>query len=207
MLADFKNNKFHFYLGTFMIPMHVRAQLGNLYAEVKAYIMFGNDIPGFPSIDPRIASFLGISVDKRKTDAMNYQANVETGSGMLFGAGVDISFEDCKWFGVNIRVKANFLAGFDAGFLKFSDQKRCNNGSKFGIDQWYNMARFYLLINFEAGRFRKCEKRYSHWGNLNIGAFLEGQFPNPVYLEGKFVFRMCGFHINFKFKKGERCGL
>ena len=117
-----------------------------------------------------------------------------------------INYEDCKWVGVNVRAKVDFLAGFDAGFLKFDDSKRCN-GEKFGIDNWYNMARFYLLLNMEVGRHKKCKKDYHHWGGINIGAFLEGQFPNPVYIEGKFTFRMCGFNLGYNFKSGERCNL
>jgi len=204
ILADFKNNKFHFNIGTYQETVHLDANLGSLQASVWTYMMLGNDISGFPPLKPEIASFLNLPQNKIELDARSNQQNIETGTGFLFGAGVNINFEDCKWFVVNIRGKANFLAGFDAGFLKFDDNKRCN-GEKFGINNWYNMARFYLLINFEVGRHKKCKKDYHHWGNINIGAFLEGQFPNPVYIEGKFMFRMCGFNINYHYKNGDRC--
>ena len=206
ILADFKKNEFHFNIGTYSDRVYLAAKLGNFKAEVNTYTMLGNDITGFPPLDPAIASFLKLPANKIELDARSHEQNIETGSGMLFGAGVKINYEDCKWVGVNVRAKVDFLAGFDAGFLKFDDSKRCN-GEKFGIDNWYNMARFYLLLNMEVGRHKKCKKDYHHWGGINIGAFLEGQFPNPVYIEGKFTFRMCGFNLGYNFKSGERCNL
>ena len=206
ILADFKKNEFHFNIGTYNERVYLAAKLGTFHAEVNTYTMLGNDITGFPPLDPAIASFLKLPANKIELDARSHQQNIETGSGMLFGAGVEINYEDCKWFGVNVRAKVDFLAGFDAGFLKFDDSKRCN-GEKFGIDNWYNMARFYLLLNMEVGRHKKCKNKYSSWGGINIGAFLEGQFPNPVYIEGKFIFRMCGFNIKYHFKSGEKCSL
>ncbi|MBK8748626.1 MAG: hypothetical protein IPM04_12405 [Saprospiraceae bacterium] len=92
--------------------------------------MLGNDITGFPPLDPAIASFLKLPANKIELDARSHQQNIETGSGMLFGAGVKINYEDCKWVGVNVRAKVDFLAGFDAGFLKFDDSKAMEKNSE-----------------------------------------------------------------------------
>ena len=97
ILADFANNKFHFYLGTCTAPVTVRANLNAVNIEVFAYIMFGNDIPGFPALNPHIASLLQVNDNKLQENAAEHMNYVANGAGMLFGAGVSIVAERCVW--------------------------------------------------------------------------------------------------------------
>ena len=206
ILADFANNKFHFYLGTCTAPVTVRANLNAVNIEVFAYIMFGNDIPGFPALNPHIASLLQVNDNKLQENAAEHMNYVANGAGMLFGAGVSIVAERCVWLIVCIRGKAEFYAGFDAGFLKFDDNKRCADGRGLGVDGWYNKARFYLAISLAAGRHKRCHKKYIHWADLTLGVFLEGEFPNPEYFRGKVFIRVCGHSFGIDVKKGDKCG-
>ncbi len=205
ILADFKNNKFHFYLGTFAAPINLHAGIGSSKVEANVYLMFGNDIPGFPPINPQVVSLLKISPNQRQADVNKNMQYVANGAGMLLGANVQVDINECKWVICNIRTKCSVVVGFDAGFLKFDEAKRCNNGEGLGINGWYNMARFYLALGVEVGRHRKCSKDYHHWANLTIGALLEGQFPNPVYIQGRVYINVCGISFSVDYKKGERC--
>lgn len=206
ILADFGNKKFHFYLGTCTEPIRVSANMNAVKIDVFAYLMFGNDIPGFPKLNPRIANLLQVNENQLQANASKDMNYVENGAGMLFGAGVQIKADKCVWLIVCIRGKTSFDAGFDAGFLKFDSSKRCSNGGGLGIDGWYNMARFYLAISLEAGRHKQCHKKYIKWADLTLGVFLEGQFPNPEYFQGKIFVRVCGYSFTVKVDTGTKCG-
>jgi hypothetical protein len=67
-MVNFKNNKFHFYLGTFAAPLKLHAGIGSSKVEANVYLMFGNDIPGFPPINPQVVSLLKISPNQRQAD-------------------------------------------------------------------------------------------------------------------------------------------
>lgn len=205
ILADFTNNKFHFYLGTFATPLNLSAGIGGSSIAAEVYLMFGNDIPGFPQINPDVARLLQLNPNQRQADVNQNMQYVANGAGMLLGANVQVKIDECKWVLVNIRTRCDVVVGFDAGFLKFDDAKRCNNGGGLGIDGWYNLARFYLALGLEVGRHRKCSKDYHKWADLTIGVFLEGQFPNPVYLQGKVYINVCGHSFSVDYKNGERC--
>ncbi len=205
ILADFKNNKFHFFMGTFAAPLYLRAGIGQSEVSAEAYLMFGNDIPGFPPINPQVAQLLQISTSQRQADVNKNMEYVANGAGMLMGAGVHLQIDNCICIGLCIRTQANADVGFDAGFLKFPDAQRCGNGGGLGIHGWYNLARFYLAIGIEVGRYRRCKKNYHKWADLTLGVFLEGQFPNPVYLQGKVYINVCGFSFSSEYKKGDRC--
>ncbi len=207
MLADFKNNKYHFYLGTFTQKIMLGINVDGFNANVWTYTMLGNDIPGFPPLDPKIASALGISTNQNNQDANSYMKSVETGTGMLFGAGLGIDFDVCKKIiFVSVYAKASFNAGFEAGILDFGSGKRCNDGrGPIGKDGWYTFARFYLIASAEGGRRKKCKEGYNKWVNFTVGAFAEGSFPNPNYLYAKGVAKFNGFSLSFDVQKGSKC--
>jgi hypothetical protein len=50
--------------------------------------MFGNDIPGFPPINPQVVSLLQISPNQGQADANKNMQYVANGAGMLLGANV-----------------------------------------------------------------------------------------------------------------------
>lgn len=207
MLADFKNDKYHFYLGTFAQKIMLGINVEGFSANVWTYTMLGNDIPGIPPLDPKVASALGISTNQNNLDAAGYMKNVETGTGMLFGAGLGLDFDVCKKIiFVSVYAKASFNAGFEAGILDFGSGKRCNDGrGPIGKDGWYTFARFYIIASAEGGRRKKCKKEYNKWVNFTVGAFAEGSFPNPNYLYAKGVAKFNGFSLSFDVQKGSKC--
>jgi len=133
--------------------------------------------------------------------------NVATGTGMLFGAGLGLSFENCwRIVFVNVYAKASFDAAFEAGILDFGEGKKCKNGTgPIGKDGWYTFARSYLIIAAEGGRRKNCSKDYNKWVDVAVGVFLEGSFPNPNYILAKGIARFCGFSIKVEVQKGEKC--
>ena len=207
MLADFKNDKYHFYLGTFDNKISLAISISGFQAQVWTYTMFGNDIAGIPPLDPNVAKALNISPTQNSADAAAYMGNVATGTGMLFGAGLGLSFENCwRIVFVNVYAKASFDAAFEAGILDFGEGKKCKNGTgPIGKDGWYTFARSYLIIAAEGGRRKNCSKDYNKWVDVAVGVFLEGSFPNPNYILAKGIARFCGFSIKVEVQKGEKC--
>lgn len=150
----------------------------------NAYIAFGNALPNPNLPDPpaEIMQFLNLTnLDKYRTPP----GRIPTG-GLLFGAGVDGSFD----LDMVIYCSLRAIAGFDVA-LTYNPDRQCLTSSgqvkKVGYKGWYGEGQIYGYFNgdvgikinvwFFKGKVSLCK--------LTAGAFLRGGIPDPFWAYGK----------------------
>jgi hypothetical protein len=150
----------------------------------NAYIAFGNALPNPNLPDPpeEIMKFLNLTnLDKYRTPP----GRIPT-AGLLFGAGVDGSFD----LDMIIYCSLRAIAGFDIA-LTYNQDRQCLTSSgqvkKVGYKGWYGEGQIYGYFNgdvgikinvwFFKGKVSLCK--------LTAGAFLRGGIPDPFWAYGK----------------------
>jgi hypothetical protein len=150
----------------------------------NAYIAFGNALPNpnLPNPPQEIMKFLNLTnLDKYRTPP----GRIPTG-GLLFGAGVDGSFD----LDMVIYCSLRAIAGFDVA-LTYNKDRQCLTTSgvtkSVGYKGWYGEGQIYGYFNgdvgikinvwFFKGKVSLCK--------LTAGAFLRGGVPDPFWAYGK----------------------
>lgn len=183
----------HFYLGNYDEKLSLSTELGKLQLAAGAYFMTGNDLKPPPSLDPKIAAELGISVNQVTQDRGIRGAEISSGQGFALGANLQINYDNQ---GRRLIVRINAGAGFEFYCMSFGADRRCASGygPPIGANGWRASGLIYLYANVYI----------KFWGvsaSPGVALMVNGQIPNPNYFEA--YLKIIGIKINFKL--GEPC--
>jgi hypothetical protein len=180
--------------------------------RVGMYIMLGKgigDLPNIGEIVPELVS-LGLAKEPKREDFNKKTSPSATGSGFAFGISYKME-QNFSFLMFSGGIKAAF--GVDA---LLNNNLECN-GQKIGWNGWYMKAQAYAYLGarvdidvnllFIKGKFNIAE--------LQVGAILEAQLPEPMLLRGRVAarFSVLGgvvsgkFNIGFQLKKGDPCNV
>ena len=188
MNIDGRNNKWYFKFGTPSAPNTVDVFGLNLYS----YLMFGNDIPvpnGFThnfvtGYTTAIGSPPGMGGNVGNGGVGD---DTKTGKGIATGVGIkfDKIFNEKFYSGTlrNWYINAALDAGAEMN-LAFIDQTGCP-----GINGYRASGSVGLYFNLSSGikgihKRRHVSDKYWNLFTIKTGAWLAGEFPNPVHLYG-----------------------
>lgn len=179
MSIHFSKEKWYLHVGTPRNPMGAKIGLGSIAsAQLKTYLMIGQDLPGPVPPPDRVLQIVGMSAkeynSKRNPDIL------EGGDGFAFG----ISFE-AGW-SVNAGISTDFYigTGFDIMLVKTQDIT-CprNNNAKLGANGWYASGNVYVAVYGSIGlKFGFIKIRGI---SVSIGALVLAELPNPSHFYGK----------------------
>ncbi len=200
--AYFDPNRYHVMLGD---PYGQRMEadiydynigLVKVKLTAKAYVAFGNDLPGMPPLPKTVEDFLGTGEDQTSSDAAQGQRQdvfnqvAESGhSGpiggdfmVLLGAGVTAHLEVTV---PPLSINVDGDMGFDAA-LFFNAKCAGTNTPVAGLFGWYGEAQIYAYLHGGIdigvdlfgyrGSYRLC--------GLSAGAMFRGGLPNPTWAKG-----------------------
>lgn len=179
MSIHFSKEKWYIHVGTPRNPMGAKIGLGSIAsAQLKTYLMIGQDLPGPVPPPDRVLQIVGMSAkeynSKRNPDIL------EGGDGFAFG----ISFE-AGW-SVSAGISTDFYigTGFDIMLVKTQDIT-CpkNNNAKLGANGWYASGNVYVAVYGSIGlKFGFIKIRGI---SVSIGALVLAELPNPSHFYGK----------------------
>ncbi|MBS1911317.1 MAG: hypothetical protein JST22_04970 [Bacteroidetes bacterium] len=169
--------------------------------NVESYFMFGKDITPPTSFTQTTINGLN-SVGVHYTPDAGATNNAIAGNG--FAAGVGLNFgtgnRDKGLFG-RVKLRWNVGGGFEVNLsmLRYPNGTACSNGASLdGVNKWYTQgsvaawAIFYCGIHVDPGcRLCYCSEHNHPNGcdftlaSIKLGAYLQGGFPKPTWLEGQ----------------------
>lgn len=217
-----RSNKWFFKFGD---PTNLNTIRINGLGEVNEYLMVGNDIPtpqGFSDdFSTKYTNVLGHAPTFSVGNG-GVNTNTRTGKGFAFGVnfGFDTSGEVKIWQGSSDRPKKVYLyydvaAGAELNLSLMQYTGSCAGFNPMGINGWRANGNLGLYASVEAGvkAFQKDGDQYG-WSPFRIasiktGAWVQGEFPKPTYVAGRFEgdVRVLGIKIPFdvRFQTGEQC--
>jgi hypothetical protein len=207
ILADKKNSKWHFYIGTWESPS-VMSIVGLL--NINNYFMVGNDLPGglppFPNDVKTIFASAGKALPAVQTTDRLQQS---TGKGISLGGSTSFggSYNFLIFYA---KLAAGF--GFDLNLHNYPGVS-CKGSDNIGIDGWYAMGQMYAYVAASIGL------HVDLWfveGNFEIlsggfAAILQGGLPNPTWAKGtvagyyRILKGLVKGHCSFEFNYGNIC--
>jgi hypothetical protein len=179
----------------------------DIYLEVGAYLLTGNDIPGPPPLHPAAAAYFGTS-----SAASNNRAALAgpaaLGTGFAFGAyalvDLDVDLYKTKKNGTKKKkgwFRAEVGTGFDLSLLHYGSTTYCSQSgdSPHGHHGWRATGRIWAYVD---GRVK--------WGllrkNLSLGLLLDADVPRPSYFLVYLKFRILFIDVDVEVPVGEPCG-
>ena len=172
--------------------------------DAQSYLMIGQDLPT-PIVPNEIRSLFPGQIADRNPKIAN-------GDGFAFGANA--SFETGRKTYSIFYGEFSALAGFDMSLLNYTREARCEGmEGPLGINGWYASGQIYSALSASIGLHVDLwftEGNYEIL-NLNGGALLQGEGPNPTWLSGNVggEYDILGGKVsgycNFHFSMGDRC--
>lgn len=180
-----KTNKWYFKFGE---PSNLNTV--NVFGVgLYEYLMFGNDITppsgftqtfrdGYHGV---FGSYPGIAVT---TDGVT-NSNTATGRGLALGIGFtfnkNINFDIISSYNLNLALGAG--AELNLAYAEYNGQNCENPSERIGINGWQASGSigFYAYVN------ASVQHNSSTWNiaDIKAGGWLQGKFPNPVYVAGE----------------------
>lgn len=185
--------------------------IGDVGVLLRAYLDAGSVLPDFPPPPDRVQDILGEG-DYQIIDPNNpVFANA---SGLLFGAGFDISMPDLKF----LIFYAEFYAGmgFDMMISNLGQTARCANietDGPIGLNGWYATGQLYAYLEGAVGIDIKLGSFNAKAEIFRVAAavLLQGQMVNPVWMRGKMAGEysvlngLASGRCEFEFEAGTKC--
>ena len=202
----YSSPKWHFYLGGYsdksvknsagitMMPISASLNVGKS-APIKAsmYFLMGNDLPGPPPLHPDVAKFFGIPVT---TNRNNMGSDL---AGFALGAGVFLDVEYKKSNNKYVNLKGG--AGFDFAMLRYSNTSYCAGfNGEHGINYWRASGRLYAYLGVSG-------KWVIPLPSVNAGILIQGDIPDPSYIDVHAKLKILGININFNAELGKKCNV
>jgi len=193
MKIDGRNNKWYFKFGEPLLPNTVNIFTFSLYS----YLMFGNDIPAPTGFTPRFQQkyFEAIGGYPTPSGAIGGVGSAtSTGKGIATGVGIEFD----KTFNRNIHkglcrkwsIEAQLKVGAELN-LAFMDYPNSPCPGINGYRASGNVGLYFDLSSRIRGVCYRCTSAPLNYSDVDyalftikIGAWLTGEFPNPVYLYG-----------------------
>ncbi|MHB8581318.1 MAG: hypothetical protein ACYDA4_15855 [Ignavibacteriaceae bacterium] len=186
---DGRNNLWYFEFGTPSATKTVDVFGLNLYS----YLMFGNDIPMPNGFTQNFINGYSTAIGSPPTIGGNVGSGgvgdkTKTGKGIATGVGIQFD----KTYNENIHrglcrqwsIAADLNVGAELN-LAFMDQVGCTgiNGYRASgnVGLYFNLT---TTINGTSFHPKLCSSVSSNLFTVKLGAWLGGEFPNPVYLYG-----------------------
>lgn len=227
LLINPKVGKWHLYLGGYsdlsvvdvegnkIPPVQASINFGAFALEANFYLLTGNDIPGAPPIDPRVATFFGIPQNSNNRSILAAGGrSPATGTGFAMGASVffDIHVQDgqCGWVKKkDVYFKVDGGAGFDISLLKYGDNTSCSESgtADHGLKRWRAGGRIWSYVNLKEGR-GKVLGACVNIPHFQFGFLLDADVPNPSVFQAYLKFSIVGINVNLKPDPiGTACGI
>lgn len=150
-------------------------------ARFDSYFMVGTNIPGSPSPPAKVKDLLG-NVD---LDYMSEINKLEEGSGIAFGAGVELNTGERTFLIFYGSFEAGL--GFDVMLKNYGNDIACSGREGvIGINGWYANGQAYAYFDGEIGVKVDLPFKSGKFKILSIGAaaVLQAKLPNPVWMKG-----------------------
>lgn len=180
-------NEWHILLGTPKDPLGVKMNLGFFNAKATAYFMVGDNLPDIGPLPSKVTS----KINKKDLNELNNTSRnlnaLETGKGIAFGAGFDVSTGDLSF----LIFYASFDAGvgFDVMMRDYKDAHCRGSSKKVGINGWYANGRAYAYLRGELGLTFKLfgSDRKIPILSSSTAIILQASLPNPTWLRGYLI--------------------
>ncbi len=193
LYVDSKN--WWFYFGTPSSPCGIRADLGIIKAELKAYLDIGTIVPNMPPLPANVTAIAG-EVYQNQTLRTN-------GAGFTMGASFDVKAE------LNLGIASGSIAaglGFDIMIRDFGNATCGVGGPQLGINGWYGMGQMWAYVEGSV-TFLKINIL-----KAGIAAVLQAQLPNPMFAQATVgikikTFLTGEFKKNMTIKFGSPCNI
>ena len=170
--------------------VNVDVGVGGVTAHLYQYLMFGNSITAPSGFTQKFKNGYhgvfgddpGISVT---TEAITGNTNTATGKGMALGIGFefkkDVDFPLGDSFSASLKLAAG--AELNLAFAEYNGNNCEPPYGLIGINGWQASGN----IGFYASVLASVKKGSSTWNiaDIKAGGWLQGRFPNPVYVAGK----------------------
>lgn len=222
LLLDPNANKWHLYVGGYhdpavmveefgsegnnlvrLYPVNAQVSYAEINARADAYFLVGNDIPGAPKLHPAAAAYFGTdegTVEDNRALLRCDGRSAASGTGLAFGAGMEVSFEQKKKkLGVtlyDIQVKGG--VGFDLALLKYGDSFNCNGNQNHGLNKSRASGNIWAFVNAKGKVF------VVPIPELGVGVKLAADIPNPGSFDAVVVINLWK-KLRFGFEVGTQC--
>lgn len=188
MNIDGRLNKWYFKFGVPANPNTVKV----FPIELYSYLMFGNDIPVPTGFTPKFVAGYTQAIGSPPSVSGGFGTggvgdDTKTGKGIATGVGMDFNqtYNKNLWKGLcrEWSIAANLNVGAELN-LAIMDQIGCE-----GINGYRASGKIGLYFNLTSTingtSFRKvCNDKSYNMFTVKLGAWLQGEFPNPTYVAG-----------------------
>ena len=175
VVAHFDDKEWYVHAGSPTDRLGLRAGLGPVQAQLRAYFMLGHRIPAFPPPPLHVQRLLGIS----QTPTTRQSTELLGGRGIAFGADLSLSTGDFQFLIFYARFEVG--GGFDLMLQDYG-----STCPQVGINGWYAKGQAYAYVQGDVGmrvRLFGIRKSISVF-NGGAAVLLQAEFPNPSYLAG-----------------------